>query len=176
MLLVYTLRNPSSNFAKNMKNVELFFVIGLISNERFLSCTLSKFRHLNFKCDVQFWSDILTLKCSGMMFESIGIPYWHMVVVMKVRHLEEIHTSCILKRWTKLAKTHPRSPLVNGMEDDMCVIARYNSLVSMCNKLSYYASQSSRSFMEMKNEIESLTVKMEELYNNNLKSNHFYQP
>ena len=38
----------------------------------------------------------------------------------------------------------------------------------MCNKLSYYASHTSSSFLEVKNEIENLTVKMEELYNSNL--------
>ena len=39
----------------------------------------------------------------------------------------------------------------------------------MCNKLSYYASDTSSSFLEAKNEIENLTVRMEELYNSNLK-------
>ena len=45
---------------------------------------------------------------------------------------------------------------------------RYGSLSSMCNKLSYYASDTSSSFLEAKNEIENLTVRMEELYNSNL--------
>ena len=54
-----------------------------------------------------------------MMFESIGIPCCHMVVVMKVRHLEEIPTSCILKKWIKLANAHPRSLLVNEMDNNM---------------------------------------------------------
>ena len=39
----------------------------------------------------------------------------------------------------------------------------------MCNKLSYYASHTSSSFLEVKNEIENLMMRMEELYNNNLK-------
>ena len=89
------------------------------------------------------------------MFESIGIPCCHMVVVMKVEHLEEIPTSCILKRWTKLAKAYPRSPPMNGIENDMARIVQYGSLIPMCNRLSYYASQLSSSFMETKNEIES---------------------
>ncbi|KAL6348712.1 hypothetical protein AAG906_019447 [Vitis piasezkii] len=36
-----------------------------------------------------------------------------------VEHLEEIPLSCILKRWTKLAKVHPRSPLVNETDNNM---------------------------------------------------------
>ena len=84
------------------------------------------------------------------MFESISIPCCHMVVVMKVEHLEEIPPSCILKKWTKLAKAHPRSPLVNEIENDMDQIIRYGSLSSMCNKLSYYVSHTSSSFLEAK--------------------------
>ncbi|RVW44139.1 hypothetical protein CK203_089379 [Vitis vinifera] len=36
-----------------------------------------------------------------------------------VEHLEEIPLSCILKRWTKLAKVHTRSILVNETDNDM---------------------------------------------------------
>ena len=39
----------------------------------------------------------------------------------------------------------------------------------MCNKLSYFASDMSSSFIEAKNEIQNLTARMEELYNYNLK-------
>ncbi|RVW50102.1 hypothetical protein CK203_104771 [Vitis vinifera] len=92
-----------------------------------------------------------------------------MVVVMKVEHLEETLLSCILKRWTKLAKVHPRSPPVNETDNDMDWIVRYASLSSMCNKLSYYASHTSSLFLEVNNEIENLRVRMEELYKNNLK-------
>ena len=102
------------------------------------------------------------------MFESIGIPCYYMVVVMKVEHLEEIFFSCILKKWKKLAKAHPRSLPVNEMENDMDQIVRYSSLSSMCNKLSYYTSHTSSSFLEAKNEIENSTVRMEELFKNNL--------
>ena len=74
-----------------------------------------------------------------------------------------------MKRQTKLEKMLPRSPLVNEMEKDMDRIVRYGSLSSMCNKLSYYASHTSSSFLEANNEIENLTVRMEELFKNNLK-------
>ena len=39
----------------------------------------------------------------------------------------------------------------------------------MCNKLSFYASHTSSSFLEANNEIESLTMKIEEPFNNTLK-------
>ena len=136
-----------------MKNAELLFVVGLVSDDSMRAYTLSKFRHLNFKWEVQFWPNIVTLKCSCMMFESIDIPCCHVVVVMKVEHLEEIHLSYILKRWTKLANVHPRSPLVNETDNNMDRFVQYGSLSSMCNKLSYYASDTSSSFLEAKNEI-----------------------
>ena len=39
----------------------------------------------------------------------------------------------------------------------------------MCNKLPYYALYTSSSFIEVKIEIENLTMRMEELYKSNLK-------
>ncbi|RVW82805.1 hypothetical protein CK203_051168 [Vitis vinifera] len=42
-----------------------------------------------------------------------------MAVVTKVEHLEEILLLCILKRWTKLANVHPRSPPVNETDNNM---------------------------------------------------------
>ncbi|XP_010661460.1 protein FAR1-RELATED SEQUENCE 5-like [Vitis vinifera] len=156
-------------FRDEMKNVELFFVVGLVSDHSMWAYTLSKFRHLNLNWEVQFCLDIVTLKCSCMMFESIGIPCCHMVVVMKVEHLEEIPQSCIMKRWTKLAKVYTRSVLVNETDNDMDRFVQYGSLSSMCNKLSYFLSDTSSSFIEAKNEIQNLTARMEELYNYNLK-------
>ncbi|KAL6311290.1 hypothetical protein AAG906_019580 [Vitis piasezkii] len=72
-----------------------------------------------------------------------------------------------MKRWTKLAKVYTRS--MNETDNDMDWFVRYGSLSSMCNKLSYFASDTSSSFIEAKNEIQKLTARMEELYNYNLK-------
>ncbi|WKA03630.1 hypothetical protein VitviT2T_021730 [Vitis vinifera] len=165
---VYT-KESFLKFREEMKNAELFFVVGLVSDVSMRAYTLSKFRHPNLKWEVQFSPNIVTLKCSCMMYESIGIPCCHMVVVMKVEHLEEIPKSCILKRWTKLAKMHTRSTPENQTDNDMDWFVQYGLLSSMCNKLSYYVSDTSSSFLEVKNEIENLTVRMEELYNSNLK-------
>ncbi|XP_059597879.1 protein FAR1-RELATED SEQUENCE 5-like [Vitis vinifera] len=90
-------------------------------------------------------------------------------VVGLVEHLEEIPQSCIMKRWTKLAKVYTRSVPVNESDNNMDRFVRYGSLSSMCNKLSYFASDTSSSFIEAKNEIHNLTARMEELYNYNLK-------
>ena len=124
-----------------MKNAKLFFMVEHINNDTFWLYTLFKFRHMNSILEIQFGPDIVTLKCSCMMFESIDIPCCHMVVIMKVKYLKEISSLCILKRWEKLGKSHLESPPVNEMENDLVHIVRYSSLSYMCNKLSYYASQ-----------------------------------
>lgn len=89
---------------QEMNDVKLFFIIRVLNNDTFHSYTLSKLRQSTSTWEVQFYPQLLTLKCSCMMFQSISIPYAHMVVVMKVKYLEEILSSCILKRWTKLDK------------------------------------------------------------------------
>ncbi|KAL6343311.1 hypothetical protein AAG906_022386 [Vitis piasezkii] len=146
---VYT-KESFLKFREEMKNAELFFVVGVVSDHSMRAYTLSKFRHPNLNWEVQFCPDIVTLKCSCMMFESIGIPCCHMVVVMKVEHLEEIPQSCIMKRWTKLAKVYTRSTV-------------------RCATSSPTLHRSSSSFIEARNEIQKLTARMEELYNYNLK-------
>ena len=64
---------------------------------------------------------------------------------------------------------YTRSAPENQTDNDMDRFVQYGSLSSMCNKLSYFASDMSSSFIEAKNEIQNLTARMEELYNYNLK-------
>ena len=94
---VYT-KESFLKFREEMKNAVLLFVVGLVSDVSMRAYTLSKFRHPNLKWEFQFSLNIVTLKCSCIMYESIGIPCCHMVVVMKVEHLAQILHSCILKR------------------------------------------------------------------------------
>ncbi|KAL6329483.1 hypothetical protein AAG906_021178 [Vitis piasezkii] len=69
----------------------------------------------------------------------------------------------------KVSKGVYKSDTVNETDNNMDRFIRYGSLSSMCNKLSYFASTSSSSFIEARNEIQNLTARMEELYNYNLK-------
>ena len=41
-------------FREEMKDAELFFVVGLVSDDSMRAYTLSKFRHPNLKWEVQF--------------------------------------------------------------------------------------------------------------------------
>lgn len=65
----------------------------------------------------------------------------------------------------KINKIPHGSEDVNAIENDVVYMVQYCSLSSMCNKPSYFASQSSTSFGQLKYEIERLIMKMERIYN-----------
>ena len=39
------------------------------------------------------------MRCSCMMFESLGLPCCHMICVMKAKNLTQILSTCVLHRW-----------------------------------------------------------------------------
>ncbi|RVW78093.1 Protein FAR1-related sequence 5 [Vitis vinifera] len=109
-----------------------------------------------------------SMKCTCMMFESVGFPCPHMIVVMKIEHLEEIPETCIMKRWSKLAKETVQVHHDNESQGDATNIIRYGALSSMCSRMSYFASQSEKAFKEARCEIQRLTCQMEELCKNSV--------
>ena len=56
VVTVYT-KESFLKFREEMKNAELFFVVGLVSDVLMRAYTLSKFRHPNLKWEVQFSSN-----------------------------------------------------------------------------------------------------------------------
>ncbi|RVW86593.1 Protein FAR1-related sequence 5 [Vitis vinifera] len=66
-----------------------------------------------------------------------GFPCPHMIVVMKIEHLEEIPETCIMKRWSKLAKETVQVHHDNESQGDATNIIRYGALSSMCSRMSY---------------------------------------
>ncbi|RVW74052.1 hypothetical protein CK203_056404 [Vitis vinifera] len=91
-----------------------------------------------------------------------------MIVVMKIEHLEEIPESCIMKRWSKLAKEMVQVHHDNESQGDATNIIQYGALSSMCSWMSYFASQSEKTFKEARCEIQRLTYQMEELCKNSM--------
>ncbi|KAL6347446.1 hypothetical protein AAG906_025161 [Vitis piasezkii] len=76
-----------------------------------------------------------------------------MIVVMKIEHLEEIPESCIMKRWSKLAKEMVQVHHDNESQGDATNIIQYGALSSMCSWIC---------------EIQRLTYQMEELCKNSM--------
>ncbi|RVX03571.1 Protein FAR1-related sequence 5 [Vitis vinifera] len=88
--------------------------------------------------------------------------------IWKIEHLEEIPETCIMKRWSKLAKEMVQVHHDNEIQGDATNIIRYGALSSMCSRMSYFASQSEKVFKEARCEIQRLACQMEELCKNSV--------
>ena len=159
-------RQSFLKFRDEMKNAELFFPVSIENHGGYRVHTLTKFRSPDKIWKVCYGNSDRSMKCTCMMFESIGFPCPHMIVVMKIEHLEEIPESCIMKRWSKLAKETVQVHHDNESQGDATNIIRYGALSSMCSRMSYFASQSEKAFKEARCEIQRLTCQMEELCKN----------
>ncbi|RVX10178.1 Protein FAR1-related sequence 5 [Vitis vinifera] len=138
----------------------------LYALEKYAGTVFTRQSFLKFRDEMknaELFSLDRSMKCTCMMFESIGFPCPHMIVVMKIEHLEEIPETCIMKRWSKLAKETVEVHHDNESQGDATNIIRYGALSSMCSRMSYFASQSEKAFKEARCEIQILTCQMEEL-------------
>ncbi|RVX07698.1 Protein FAR1-related sequence 5 [Vitis vinifera] len=138
----------------------------LYALEKYAETVFTRQSFLKFKDEMknaELFSLDRSMKCTCMMFESVGFPCPHMIVVMKIEHLEEIPETCIMKRWSKLAKETIQVHHDNESQGDATNIIRYGALSSMCSRMSYFASQSEKAFKEARCEIQRLTCQMEEL-------------
>ncbi|WJZ99619.1 hypothetical protein VitviT2T_018045 [Vitis vinifera] len=97
-------RQSFLKFRDEMKNAELFFPVSTENHGGYRVHTLTKFRSPEKIWKVCYGNSDRSMKCTCMMFESVGFPCPHIIVVMKIEHLEEIPKTCIMKRWSKLAK------------------------------------------------------------------------
>ncbi|RVW25439.1 Protein FAR1-related sequence 5 [Vitis vinifera] len=162
-------RQYSLKFRDEMKNAELFFLVNIENNGGYHVHRLTKFRSPDKFWEVCYGNSDRFMKCTCMMFESVGFPCPHMIVVMKIEHLEEIPESCIMKMWSKLAKETVQVHHDNESQGDATNIVRYDALNSICSRISYFASQSEKAFKEARREIQRLTCQMEELCKNSAK-------
>ena len=101
--IVFT-RQSFHKFKDEMKNAKLFFPVDTKNHGGYHVHPLTKFRSLDKFWKVCYGNGDQSMKCTCIMFKSIDFSYPHMIVVMKIEHLEEIPESCIMKRWSKLAK------------------------------------------------------------------------
>ncbi|RVX10646.1 Protein FAR1-related sequence 5 [Vitis vinifera] len=152
-------RQSFLKFRNEMKNAELFFSVSTENHGGYRVHTLTKFRSPDKIWKVCYGNSDRSMKCTCMMFESVGFPCPHMIVVMKIEHLEEIPETCIMKRWSKLAKETVQVHHDNESQSDA---------TTMCSRMSYFASQSEKAFKEARCEIQRLTFQMEELCKNSV--------
>ncbi|KAK9911237.1 hypothetical protein M0R45_035158 [Rubus argutus] len=100
--------------------------------------------------------------CSCQLFQSDGIPCSHMFCVMKSEQIDHLPESLILNRWTLDARVQLESQAsgqdVSSTRQQM---ARYASIASEFNDISYFASLSCEASKEIEVDIMRLKEKFE---------------
>ena len=98
------------------------------------------------------------MACTCQLFESTGFPCRHQLYVMKKERLVTLLDSCILKRWTKDAKSvgENKNVIPTFGTDTMCSV-RYGFLLSMFKSLCSIASKTEKTFSHIRGEISRLT-------------------
>ncbi|KAL4302916.1 hypothetical protein GQ457_10G007550 [Hibiscus cannabinus] len=97
-------------------------------------------------------------------FESVGFPCRHMFAVLKYEKMKEIPRGCILKRWTIHAKRDVGLEKKNeDVEDDnsTTVQARYSNIASYCMTICRRATQTYKTFNEVKDQFAKMTMKLQ---------------
>ncbi|KAK3222097.1 hypothetical protein Dsin_009122 [Dipteronia sinensis] len=122
-----------------------------------------------FGCENRTWTTCFIpstnqIQCSCKMFETTGLPCSHSFSIMKAMNMQNIPSSLILTRWTTGAK-HLLDIDYSGDATltPIMEMARYGSMSSKCSKLCYFTSKSNKGFKEAKEEIDKLTVRMQQL-------------
>ncbi|XP_027181850.1 protein FAR1-RELATED SEQUENCE 5-like [Coffea eugenioides] len=87
------------------------------------------------------------MRYSCMRMESLGLPCGHMFRIMVFEGMRKIPDSCIMKRWSRIARDsiggdwEGQPPDTENLE-----MGRYAALVGACNSWCYYAAKSSAGF------------------------------
>ncbi|GER38837.1 FAR1-related sequence 5 [Striga asiatica] len=115
---------------------------------------------------VKFDKDSRLSECSCLQFETVGWPCAHMFAVMKAEHIKEIPSTCVMKRWARNAKENELNKKEPEIRKDVTQNARYGSLISLCNKMCYYASLCDEGYGELCDTITRVTNRMHEIYAN----------
>ncbi|RVX10335.1 Protein FAR1-related sequence 5 [Vitis vinifera] len=117
-------RQSFLKFRDEMKNAELFFSVSTENHGGYRVHTLTKFRSPDKIWKVCYGNSDRSMKCTCMMFESVGFPCPHMIVVMKIEHLEEIPETCIMKSSMCSRMSYFTSQSKKAFKEARCEIQR----------------------------------------------------
>ncbi|KAL4341367.1 hypothetical protein GQ457_08G024570 [Hibiscus cannabinus] len=122
--------------------------------------------HQDYKTmDEQPYCDgvLATLKSNAAKLESVGFPCRHMFAVLKYEKAKEIPRGCIMKRWTIYAKEDGLEKKDECVESDnpTTVQARYSNLASYCVNICHRASQTLKTFNEVKDQFAKMSLKLQ---------------
>uniref|UniRef100_A0A2N9GAZ5 SWIM-type domain-containing protein n=1 Tax=Fagus sylvatica TaxID=28930 RepID=A0A2N9GAZ5_FAGSY len=150
-----------------IKHEQLLFVVNRLENDGNRTYTISEYQRQSFTWEVKYYPDDQRMQCSCLFFESYGFPCRHLFTIMKAEHLNQIPSTCIMKRWLKTAKSDPPYKHDSQILDDVIRTARFSALSASCSKMCYFGSRTSEGFEELKSEIARLQLRMEVLCNLN---------
>uniref|UniRef100_A0A2N9HBQ1 SWIM-type domain-containing protein n=1 Tax=Fagus sylvatica TaxID=28930 RepID=A0A2N9HBQ1_FAGSY len=122
--------------------------------------------------EVTFDATSVSIRCTCLEFETVGLPCEHTFHIMKVARLKEIPQNLISLRWTKIAKSNSR-PTYYSLHDpnDVTEVVRYGALTSRCNNLCYIASRSDEGYRQFNAGLDMLTQQMHHLHASDLSYN-----
>ncbi|KAL4354282.1 hypothetical protein GQ457_06G008500 [Hibiscus cannabinus] len=94
---------------------------------------------------------------------SLGFPCRHMFVVLKYEKEKEIPRGCIMKQWTIYAKEDGLEKKDECVESDnpITVQAKYSNLASYCMNICHRASQTLKTFNEVKDQFAKMSLKLQ---------------
>ncbi|KAL4303519.1 hypothetical protein GQ457_10G011920 [Hibiscus cannabinus] len=104
-----------------------------------------------------------SMHCCCMKLESVGFPCRHLFAVLKYEKAKEIPRGCIMKRWTIYAKEDGLQKKDECVESDnpTTVQARYSNLASYCVNICHRASQTLKTFNEVKDQFAKMSLKLQ---------------
>jgi hypothetical protein len=90
--------------------------------------TLETSQNRTARWEVTFDARSVSIRCTCLEFETVGLPCEHTFHIMKVARLKEIPQNLISLRWTKIAKSNTR-PTYYSLHDpnDVTEVVRYGA-------------------------------------------------
>ncbi|KAK0606344.1 hypothetical protein LWI29_036755 [Acer saccharum] len=148
-------------------------IVNCVQNVENYTYTFKKFGNANRIWTTRFIPSVNHIHYSCKMFETAGLPCSHTFSVMKAIDMQHIPSSLILDRWTTRAKDFSDIKYsCEAMPTPIMEKAKYGSLSSKCNKMCYFASKSNDGFKEANEEIDKLTLRMQDLMPSSLIHSH----
>ncbi|XP_038713315.1 protein FAR1-RELATED SEQUENCE 5-like isoform X2 [Tripterygium wilfordii] len=157
---VYT-RASFYKFREEMEAEQLFMVVALTNEDNLCEYDIMQYMRPDIVYTVVYDTVAHSINCQCLGFEYSGIPCRHSIHVMKIRHMEEIPASCIMRRWTKSAKSHMTYTGVDAMSPDILISMRLGALTSASNRLCHLASKSTSDFEEVMTELNQLAARID---------------
>ncbi|KAL7265415.1 hypothetical protein ACSBR1_003232 [Camellia fascicularis] len=141
-------RKSFSLFRREISTDGKLFVMERVELEDHRTYRFGEYKAPTSTWTVEYFPANITIKCCCLKFESFGIPCCHMVAVMKSEQLMCIPPSCVLKRWTRRARSGYQQPSLTQISSPLKQTARFGILSSCFSEMSYYASHADNDFEE----------------------------